>query len=161
MDATVQKHFNNSEDASREERGRSSLEDAIESQKSEQAPHGVPDKKVENLGSVLTNALSRTISRSSFVDPGPPPDGGFNAWTQAIMGHLIVFNTWGYINSFGVFQIYYVTALHHPPSDISWVGSMSFSVARFLSVNTVTKAASSPKRNSNGSFPFDSCLVIL
>ena len=37
------------------------------------------------------------------------------------MGHLIVFNTWGYINSFGVFQTYYVAKLGHPPSDISWV----------------------------------------
>ena len=32
-------------------------------------------------------------------------------------------NTWGYIRSFGVFQIYYVSALGHAPSDISWVGS--------------------------------------
>lgn len=71
-------------------------------------------------GGVLAKVLSRTTSRIS-IDPGPPPDGGLVAWTQAIMGHLIVFNTWGYINSFGVFQTYYVATLGHPPSDISWV----------------------------------------
>lgn len=40
------------------------------------------------------------------------------------MGHLVVFNTWGYINSFGVFQTYYVDALNETPSAISWVGSV-------------------------------------
>lgn len=52
----------------------------------------------------LINLFSRTASRIS-VDPGPPPDGGLEAWIQALMGHLVVFNTWGYINSFGVFQV--------------------------------------------------------
>lgn len=37
------------------------------------------------------------------------------------MGHLIIFNTWGYINSFGLFQVYHVDTLARTPSDISWV----------------------------------------
>lgn len=28
-----------------------------------------------------------------------PPDGGIVAWTQVAMGHLVMFNTWGYITS--------------------------------------------------------------
>lgn len=48
------------------------------------------------------------------------------------MAHLIVFNTWGYINSFGVFQTYYVIALSHPPSDISWVGSVQIFLLFFI-----------------------------
>ena len=28
-----------------------------------------------------------------------PPDGGFAAWTQVGMGHLVIFNCWGYITS--------------------------------------------------------------
>ena len=71
-------------------------------------------------GGVLANVLSKTTSRIS-IDPGPPPDGGLTAWTQVVMGHFIVFTTWGYITSFGVFQTYYVATLGHPPSDISWV----------------------------------------
>lgn len=71
-------------------------------------------------GPALT--LLRTIS--SGDDPGPPPDGGLKAWTQVVAGHLVVFNCWGYINSFGLFQAYYVTALGRSPSTISWVGSV-------------------------------------
>ncbi|KAL8928611.1 MAG: hypothetical protein Q9208_001845 [Pyrenodesmia sp. 3 TL-2023] len=80
----------------------------------------------------LERAISRITSRSSYVDPGPPPDGGVEAWTQALIGHLVVFNTWGYINSFGVFQSYYVTALDHPPSDISWIGSVQIFLLFFV-----------------------------
>ena len=72
----------------------------------------------------ILRTLSKTLSRTSTIDPGPPPDGGLKAWTQALMGHLVVFNTWGYINSFGVFQTYYVNALNETPSAISWVGSV-------------------------------------
>jgi hypothetical protein len=67
-------------------------------------------------------ALART--KSSWKDPGPPPDGGLVAWTQVALAHLVVFNTWGYINSFGVFQIYYGDTLGVPPSAISWLGSL-------------------------------------
>ncbi|KAI9841662.1 MAG: hypothetical protein M1837_000456 [Sclerophora amabilis] len=74
----------------------------------------------------------QTESKSSSKDPGPPPDGGAVAWTQALMGHLIVFNTWGYINSYGVFQTYYVHALGHPSSDISWVGSVQIFLLFFI-----------------------------
>lgn len=40
------------------------------------------------------------------------------------MGHLVVFNTWGMISTFGVFQQYYTTELHLEPSAVSWIGSM-------------------------------------
>ena len=80
---------------------------------------------------VLTRVLSKTVTRTS-IDPGPPPDGGLTAWTQSVMGHLVVFNVWGYINSFGVFQAYYVSALNHPPSSISWVGSMQIFLLFFV-----------------------------
>ena len=74
---------------------------------------------------VLSTILTRTISRTSATtDPGPPPDGGLQAWLQVLSGHLITFNLWGYISSYGVFQSYYVAALQRPPSDISWVGSI-------------------------------------
>ena len=81
---------------------------------------------------ILEKVLSRTRSHSSYVDPGPPPDGGLGAWTQVLCGHLLVCNTWGYISSFGVFQTYYVGALGHPPSDISWVGSVQIFFLFFI-----------------------------
>lgn len=54
----------------------------------------------------------------------PPPDGGLTAWMQVLAGHLIVFNTWGYIISFGIFQPYYQEQLSLDPSAVSWIGSV-------------------------------------
>ncbi|KAF3054132.1 hypothetical protein E8E11_011867 [Didymella keratinophila] len=74
----------------------------------------------------LTN-LAKTItarSNASIIDPGPPPDGGLKAWTQSFMGHFVVFNTWGMIATFGVFQAHYTNDLGLEPSAVSWIGSM-------------------------------------
>lgn len=32
----------------------------------------------------LRNALTHTSTKSSWKDPGPPPDGGWRAWSQGI-----------------------------------------------------------------------------
>ena len=58
-------------------------------------------------------------------DPGPIPDRGGLAWIQVIAVHIIIFNTWGYVNSYGAFQDYYVEALNRPPSDVAWIGSIA------------------------------------
>ena len=73
-------------------------------------------------GSVLSRVLSRVQSRD--VDPGPPPDGGYVAWSQAVLCHLVIFNTWGFVNSFGLFQTYYTEHLGMNPSAISWIGTI-------------------------------------
>lgn len=76
-------------------------------------------KSILNLAKTLT-----ARSCASITDPGPPPDGGTKAWTQAFMGHFVVFNTWGMIATFGVFQQYYTLTLGLEPSAVSWIGSM-------------------------------------
>ena len=63
-------------------------------------------------------------SNATLTNPGPPPDGGVKAWTQACMGHLVILNTWGMIASFGAFQAYYTQELGMEPSAVSWIGSM-------------------------------------
>jgi MFS family permease len=45
-------------------------------------------------------------------------------------------NTWGVINSFGIFQTYYTTALNRPPSDISWIGSLQIFLLFFVGALT-------------------------
>jgi MFS family permease len=45
-------------------------------------------------------------------------------------------NTWGFVNSFGVFQTYYVSTLNKSPSDISWVGSMQVFLLFFIGTFT-------------------------
>lgn len=54
------------------------------------------------------------------------------AWTQVLMAHLLLFNTWGYINSFSIFQEYYTTEFQQSPSSISWVGSLQIFLTLFL-----------------------------
>ena len=99
-------------------------------------------------------AVTRTSTKSSWKDPGPPPDGGREAWIQgllpypstpvfhlltidpAAMGHLAVMNTWGFVNSFGVFQTYYVTSLHESPSTISWIGTSQIFLLFFIGTFT-------------------------
>lgn len=71
--------------------------------------------------------LSRIVSRirtQDITDPGPAPDGGTRAWTTACVGHLVIFNTWGLINSFGLFQTYYVEVMKiGGPSSVAWIGT--------------------------------------
>ncbi|KAK4675977.1 hypothetical protein QC764_507970 [Podospora pseudoanserina] len=71
------------------------------------------------------------------------PDGGLEAWLSVLAGFFVIMNSWcvypsvtfliqsadkhtrGIIISFGIFQTYYVSTLHLPPSDISWIGSLA------------------------------------
>ena len=67
-------------------------------------------------------AMTRSHSTSNLP---PPPDGGLQAWTQVVAGWLVIFATWGYVNSFGSFQAYYTSTLTgQDPSAISWIGSI-------------------------------------
>lgn len=100
-------------------------------EKSSQGDNSIEHTPPAPPDGLIGRVLSKTISRIS-IDPGPPPDGGMTAWTQAAMGHLVVFNVWGYITSFGVFQAYYVSALQQPPSSISWVGSVQIFLLFFI-----------------------------
>lgn len=94
--------------------------------------HVAVDNQDQKFSNVLTKTLSRVRTRDTDVDPSPPPDRGFKAWSHAILVHLVIFNTWGYINSFGLFQTYYVHALHVQPSAVSWVGSLQIFLTFFI-----------------------------
>lgn len=81
-------------------------------------------------GPADTSSIGDTEMATPRPTSGPnpvtliPPDGGLEAWMQVVASHLIVFNTWGYIISFGIFQPYYVEKLHLEPSAVSWIGSI-------------------------------------
>ncbi|KAI0517752.1 riboflavin transporter MCH5 [Xylaria bambusicola] len=89
------------------------------------------DPNASGAVGTLGRVLSR-ISTNASRNPGPPPDGGKTAWLMAFCGHLVVMNTWGYINSFGIFQTYYADTLGRPPSDISWIGSITVWLTFFI-----------------------------
>ncbi|KAJ4123211.1 hypothetical protein NW768_009740 [Fusarium equiseti] len=69
-------------------------------------------------------ASTSTPSQTDADLPEQPPDGGLQAWLQVVTGHLVAFNSWGYLISFGIFQPYYESQFSLPPSTISWIGSL-------------------------------------
>ncbi|TGJ81274.1 hypothetical protein E0Z10_g7497 [Xylaria hypoxylon] len=93
------------------------------------------DTNASGAAGALNRVLSR-ISTNASWNPGPPPDGGKKAWLMCFCGHLIITNTWGFINSFGVFQTYYMELLGRPPSDISWIGSITVFLTFFIGTFT-------------------------
>ncbi|KAK3719610.1 hypothetical protein LTR37_004147 [Vermiconidia calcicola] len=88
------------------------------------------------LARTVSNALTTVTTRMTnrhVVDPGPAPDGGVKAWTQVAMAWLVIVTSWGFLNSFGVFQTYYTSELGEAQSTISWVGSVQLWVLFALS----------------------------
>ncbi|UKZ86031.1 uncharacterized protein TrAFT101_001870 [Trichoderma asperellum] len=101
---------------------------------SEKSSYRDAEERREPLSRILTNVSSVLRPVDITSDPGPPPDGGKRAWAQAIAGHMVVLNTWGYISSFGVFQTFYTDMLDRSPSDISWIGSVQIFLLFFIGV---------------------------
>ncbi|GAA5894922.1 MCT family MFS transporter [Sporobolomyces salmoneus] len=60
-----------------------------------------------------------------LVDP-TIPDGGLRAWLNVLGGFLVLFASFGYTNSWGVYQAYYRQTIYrnHSDSEIAWVGSV-------------------------------------
>ncbi|KAJ5569671.1 uncharacterized protein N7459_009101 [Penicillium hispanicum] len=58
--------------------------------------------------------------------PPPPPNGGVVAWLQVAGAFFLFFNSWGVVNTFGVFQSYYESTLlpDYSSSTISWIGTV-------------------------------------
>ena len=86
-----------------------------------------------SLHSMLWRLITRKSNVDGPIDTNSPPDGGITAWMVVAMCHLAGFNTWGFLNAFGVLQPYYVSHLGRPPSDISWIGSLQAFILFFLS----------------------------
>ncbi|KAI6246983.1 MFS transporter [Erysiphe necator] len=87
---------------------------------------------VEDLSSLESTSSKRPINSDAIYDQ--PPDGGWFAWLQAGLCALIMLNTWGLINSFGVFQTYYHQTLlpNNDHSSISWIGSLQVFLLFFI-----------------------------
>jgi MFS family permease len=49
-----------------------------------------------------------------------------------LMGHLMNFNTWGYINSYGIFEAYYISNLGVSASAVAWIGSIQIFLLCFV-----------------------------
>jgi len=58
------------------------------------------------------------------------PDGGLRAWLVVVGAMCTTFTTFGFVNSWGIFQEYYQQHLlkQTPPSNIAWIGSMQYAL---------------------------------
>ena len=68
-------------------------------------PHHVPVSRAMSIESALTEALDAEaniepagvggdLTREKSADPGPPPNGGFQAWLQVAGSFFLFFNAW-------------------------------------------------------------------
>ncbi|KAJ5731852.1 hypothetical protein N7493_003333 [Penicillium malachiteum] len=80
----------------------------------------LPDPTVD---SDLSTTENQTPEKSPVP---PPPNGGLNAWLQVAAAFFLFFNSWGLVNTFGVFQTYYEDTLlsTYSASSISWIGTV-------------------------------------
>lgn len=79
----------------------------------------------------ISQIFGRTAGISTAASE-PLPDRGLQAWTQVLVGHLVLFNAWGFVNSLGFFQAYYIGALGHSASDVSWIVSVQIFLHSFI-----------------------------
>ncbi|KAF7347960.1 MFS general substrate transporter [Mycena sanguinolenta] len=77
------------------------------------------DKEAESAAAITT------ISDVHDLAPFEVPDGGFVAWCTVAGAWLVLFGTFGYAYTFGVYEDYYVRVFltNHTPSSIAWIGS--------------------------------------
>ncbi|KAI8720249.1 hypothetical protein NCS52_00469900 [Fusarium sp. LHS14.1] len=85
--------------------------------------------------SIMEQVVRRVSPQPSFSSL-TPPDGGWRAWSVCFSGHLVYMNTWGWVNSFGIFQAYYADKLNRSVSEISWIGSISVFLLFFVGTLT-------------------------
>ncbi|CAL1704021.1 unnamed protein product [Somion occarium] len=96
------------------------------------------DVKVDTLSSIEKAVESTPPSERSSTPELTYPEGGLKAWLAVLGAWLVQFSTFGYTQSFGVFQDFYVRDFlnNKTSSDISWIGSIQ--VLLVLSIGFLT-----------------------
>lgn len=83
----------------------------------------------EQVGEVETGWVKEELDSGEIVairDPDDFPDGGLQAWSVCVGAACFNIVTFGYVNAWGAFQIYYETVLLKGTSAsvIAWIGSL-------------------------------------
>lgn len=66
-----------------------------------------------------------------------PPQDGATAWLHVAAGFMLMFSSWGILNTFGVFQNYYESGAlfkNSSSSNIAWIGAFQMFLVLFLGV---------------------------
>ncbi|OBT58911.1 hypothetical protein VE04_00581 [Pseudogymnoascus sp. 24MN13] len=130
-----------SDGSTQDERGIPPSVDTSEAHLSEK-PTGPPFDAKEISDGSTKDEREVTLPENMPEEPltekpiAPPPDGGFAAWLQVLGAFLLFFNSWGIVNTFGVYQAFYQTSLlqSRKSSDISWIGTFGAFLLVSLSI---------------------------
>jgi hypothetical protein len=88
----------------------------------------MPSNSAEPSTAYVATADPKKATASQPPPAAPPgdflgsvPNGGLQAWLQVVAGFALFFNTFGILNTFGVFQTYYESGvlIHASSSNIS------------------------------------------
>ncbi|PNS18664.1 hypothetical protein CAC42_5203 [Sphaceloma murrayae] len=87
-------------------------------------------------GESETRPTAPAANLASANDASSIPDGGLQAWLQVAGGFSLFFNTWGNLNTFGVFQTYYESGrlFQETSSNIAWIGAIQSFLVLAVSV---------------------------
>ncbi|KAF9531192.1 major facilitator superfamily domain-containing protein [Crepidotus variabilis] len=104
---------------------------------SETATINTTGQEKEKTEEVLVNKAEDEEAAQTASTPALPltfPEGGFDAWKTVFGAWLIQYTCFGYINTFGTFEDYYVRQYltNYTPSDIGWIGGIQI----FLTFST-------------------------
>lgn len=114
----------------------SKAEEMLGLRRHSQAPPVPPKNPARYSGSSDSSSVGLpTYQESTFGNPVEPMNGRI-ARLHALTAMLIVFNTWGLCNAFGLFQAYYERYYLSGtgPSAISWIGSIQLALVFGLGV---------------------------
>ncbi|KAF7360295.1 MFS general substrate transporter [Mycena venus] len=89
-------------------------------------PTPTPDDKYDGFPFQCDPSSSRLASPEQTAAAATNvPDGGLTAWMTVAGAWLVLFSTFGYLFSFGVYETFYALEYltNHTPSSIAWIGS--------------------------------------
>ncbi|KAK7689098.1 hypothetical protein QCA50_007789 [Cerrena zonata] len=80
--------------------------------------------ELASSGSIESQTKTEEVTAVAQTDlEADIPDGGLQAWLCVLGGWLVTFCTFGYAQSFGVYEDLYVLAGASTPSNVAWIGS--------------------------------------
>lgn len=101
-----------------------------------------PERHRSNASIKSTNrrASHAVIYQDVMQSPSPNLEGAnladdnnrLQAWSQVLLSHLINFNSFGFMLSFGIFQGYYAKAFSINTSKVSWIGTTQLFLVYFI-----------------------------
>jgi MFS family permease len=92
------------------------------------------DPEAQGAGAESESDRGASGDNQNSTGPGPVPDGGLQAWLQVLGSWVVLVDTWGVINSFGLWLTYYEKQLlvGVSASDLSWIGSLQAALLMFV-----------------------------